>query len=181
MPAPRHPATPPEFHRPHAVADLRDGETRSVVLDATATERSALAKRFGLIDLARLHADAELTRDGRAILVRGTIAASVVQTCVVTLEPVPADIEETIDLVFSSDAAPPAAGETFIDLEAEDPPEALVAETVDLGEVVAEHLGLALDPYPRAPGAVFSPQGAEIALEDGPASGPFAALHRLKR
>ena len=43
------------------------------------------------------------------------------------------------------------------------------AGTIDLGEAAAEQLALALDPYPRAPGAVLE-------MEEEPEAAPFAAL-----
>lgn len=46
---------------------------------------------------------------------------------------------------------------------------------LDLGEAAAEQLGLALDPYPRAPGAVL-PE-----IEDDSDEGPFGALGALRR
>ena len=49
--------------------------------------------------------------------------------------------------------------------------------SIDLGELVAESLGLALDPYPRKPGAEFT-TGAHD--EKNPSPSPFAALEPLK-
>jgi hypothetical protein len=43
---------------------------------------------------------------------------------------------------------------------------------LDLGEAVAEQLALALDPYPRVPGAEL-PE-----IESDPQERPFAALRR---
>ena len=68
--------------------------------------------------------------------------------------------------------------------EAEPLPEA----GIDVGAVVAEHLALLLDPYPRHPDAPAGPL-AYSAGEDGPngdvpgddgGAGPFAALGQLK-
>jgi hypothetical protein len=53
-------------------------------------------------------------------------------------------------------------------------------DTIDLGEVVVEQLALTLDPYPRAPGAVFDP--AALPGYEAPEAevSPFAALVKLK-
>ena len=48
----------------------------------------------------------------------------------------------------------------------------------DLGEAVAETMSLALDPYPRAPGAAGALNDAGI-MDPGEA-GPFGALAGLK-
>jgi hypothetical protein len=53
----------------------------------------------------------------------------------------------------------------------------LTGPTLDLGPIVMEHFVLAIDPYPRAPGAEL-PDGGEGAA-DSPDS-PFAVLARLK-
>jgi hypothetical protein len=58
----------------------------------------------------------------------------------------------------------------------------LIDGEIDLGEAVAQQLAVALDPYPRAPGAAW-PQAdtgdADIAAE--PVRRPFAALDALKK
>ncbi len=58
----------------------------------------------------------------------------------------------------------------------DDLPEWLEGDEIDMGEVVAEHLGLYLDPYPSRPGVVFSPQDE---ADPAPAS-PFAVLRDSK-
>ena len=78
-------------------------------------------------------------------------------------------------------AKAPTAAEIAIDIEADDAPEPLVAGGVDVGEAVAERLALALDPYPRKPGASFDtpPEEPGDASESRP--NPFAALEKLKK
>lgn len=46
---------------------------------------------------------------------------------------------------------------------------------IDLGEAAAEQLGLALDPYPRMPGAELPEAEADVELH------PFARLAGLRR
>ncbi len=46
---------------------------------------------------------------------------------------------------------------------------------LDLGEAAAEQLGLALDPYPRMPGAELP------SLDEEEEDRPFSALDRLRR
>jgi len=86
--------------------------------------------------------------------------------------------------LLDTSIAPPAeaprgrgreAEPVIVDHEAlgDDPPDPLIGGAVDLGSVVSEHLTLALDPYPRKPGAQF----VEPAAEDGVVS-PFAQLRR---
>ena len=111
----------------------------------------------------------------RGALARGRFAATVVQQCVVTLEPVTNRVEGEIAQRFAPDVEPDTA-EIAFDALAEEPPEPLSGGAAELGELVVEHLALALDPYPRAPGAQAALPG-----EDGEgAATPFAKLRDIK-
>ncbi|MFN4282655.1 MAG: YceD family protein [Alphaproteobacteria bacterium] len=168
---------------------------QSFAYEANADERAALAKRFGIIAIDSFAAEGTLaTLDGgRRASLRGRVRAHVVQSCVVTLEPVGADIDESFALDFADDAAVAAIEkELELDPEAADPPDPLEGEAVDVGEAAAEQLALALDPYPRAPGAVLPGklvgESAGETLEDAaesegstPKNSPFKALARLVR
>ena len=61
------------------------------------------------------------------------------------------------------------------DATGDEPPEALVDGTADLGPVLADVLVLGIDRYPRKPGAVFAPPA-----EAGAGDSPFAVLAKLK-
>jgi hypothetical protein len=67
--------------------------------------------------------------------------------------------------------------EVVVDPSAPDPPEVLTGPTLDVGAVVEEAFVLAIDPYPRAPGAALPREAVDPA--GGPES-PFAALATLK-
>ena len=151
-------------------------------LDLAADEgtRAAIAEIAGLDALPRLTASFDVARRGAGLHVTGEVAASVGQTCVVTLEPLANEVHELVDLVFLPAAAvTPAADHEAsapIDAEAEDEPEVLVDGTIDLGAIAVEFLLLGVDPYLRKPGAVFEGPKAE---DTG--NHPFAALAALKR
>jgi len=171
-------APAPELSRPVALDGLRPGDTDFAVV-AGPDERAALARRFGLESIDRLEAALRLTRMPRTgrIRLQGDLVADVVQTCVVTLEPVPARVETPFEVVYERSRTPADTSEVVI--ASADEPEPLFADTLDLGEVVAEELALALDPYPRAPGAEPEWRG-DASPPDGPVS-PFDALAVLKR
>jgi len=169
-----------EFPRPVLVQGIGETEFRKVI-EATAAERTALAKRFGLLSLKRLTAECRLRREGeKMIRVAGRFQAQVTQACVVTLVPVTSEVDDSFSLLFSEDAGlDHLASEISVELDEEDPPEPIAPGGIDLGEVVAEQLALALDPYPRA-------EGAELQrLDQGEGRGengtsPFAVLESLK-
>jgi hypothetical protein len=176
QPAPRKPASKPEWSVPVEVASVPEtGRRLNLVADDAA--RNAIAKAAGLVALPRLEAGFDLTRQGadglRAV---GRISATVVQNCVVTLEPIESQIDEAVDLVFLPDAAPPTAAVEVQVLETDDPPETIRDGVIDLGAVATEFLVLGLDPYPRRPSAVFDTPPA-----GDPTSHPFAALAALKK
>src|ERR1700719_4639101 len=96
------PAAPaaPEFTRPVEVNRLPSGEG-VYDLAATPAERAALARRFDLLALDRLEAQARLTPlPGGLLRLSAALSADLVQACVVTLEPVPARIDDQFSLLF---------------------------------------------------------------------------------
>ncbi len=108
----------------------------------------------------------------------GQFAATVIQTCIVTLKPLRTRIEQ--DFKRRYDIAPrDAAGQTSrsvnVELESEYI-ETLHGSSLDLAIPLLEELSLAIDPYPRVPGAEFE------AEQEEPAAGqsPFAVLQKLK-
>jgi uncharacterized metal-binding protein YceD (DUF177 family) len=183
-PIPREFVTP-EFSRPYLISELPP-EGASVALEASETEREALARRFGIEGIGRLTARLALTRDARAkqVTVRGSFDAEVTQSCVVTLEPFESVVAEHFVARFVRDAATAQATEVFIDLtEEEEPPEPITGDSVDLGEVVAQYLALTIDPYPRRPGVKFEQGKAGVPAEGEEAEktrSPFAALSVLR-
>lgn len=167
----------PEFSRPLRLGTVGQSGRR-IELRAEAGEREALARRFDLPDIGSLAASLDLRPEpGGTIRVRGRLLAEVVQSCVVTLEPVPARVDAPLDLRLLPDGQAPADEDPDSPDEIESP-----GDVADLGEALAEQLALALDPYPRAPGAELPAETrAPEEPEAAPARpNPFAALKVLK-
>jgi uncharacterized metal-binding protein YceD (DUF177 family) len=176
QPTSRNQSSAPDWSAPVVVASVPETGRR---LDLVADEatRNSIAKAAGLAALPRLEAGLDLTRQGAGGLrVFGQVLATVVQNCVVTLEPIESQIDEPVDLVFLPDVEPTTDAVDLEAPEASDPPEAIRDGVIDLGAVAIEFLLLGLDPYPRKPGAVFDapPAGDQT-------SHPFAALAALKK
>ncbi len=149
-------------------------------MEPDASMREALARTADVQALLRLRAIFDVTRHGRdGLRVAGTVAATVRQTCVVTLEPLDNEMEEKVDLVFRPGRPiAPADIAALLDAPegAADAPEPLVDGTVDLGAIATEFLVLGIDPYPRKPDAVFAaPSPANVAAN------PFVALGALTK
>ncbi len=157
-------------------------------LDASPAERAALAEVLDLQAIDRLVAKLTLRRLSSGLIeVKGALESEVVQTCGVTLEPVPAKVAETFRLTFGDAQPEPDLSEIDIDFEDSDPPEPILDGKIDLGALVAEQLSLGLDPYPRKEGAAlpqeFAPNEAEIAAENELAGKrkPFLGLDKLRK
>ncbi|HJQ57967.1 MAG TPA: DUF177 domain-containing protein, partial [Vineibacter sp.] len=138
-----------------------------------------LARRFAVLDIPELKAQVNLTAEGGGRWqVAGRLQATVVQACGITLDPVEQLIDEPFALRFApaAEAVDDDTGELIVGADA---PEPLDSDALDLGEIVADQFGLALDPFPRKPGA----QLADILPPDEPSApnGPFAPLAALRR
>jgi uncharacterized metal-binding protein YceD (DUF177 family) len=167
----------PEFSRPVECAALATGPVKERI-EATEAERAALARRFGLVALPELQAEVTLTPAAAGqVRLDARLEARVVQACVVTLEPVEAEIDESFT-VYYAESAPQPAGTVDLPVDDESWPEPIVAGRIDIGEAVAQQLALSLDPYPRAPGARFEGDYAATAEEAAAQTNPFAALAR---
>lgn len=165
--------TGPEFARPERLDAIGAGE-RSVSIAADAEERRLLAGRFGMIAIERLAGTFTLRREAAGIRVRGHVTAALTQPCSVTGDPLPATVDEPVDLMFV------AEGEQGDEVELSDDSIDTVFHdggAIDLGEVAAETMALALDPFPRGPGADAALKAAGV-LSEGEA-GPFGALAGL--
>jgi uncharacterized metal-binding protein YceD (DUF177 family) len=166
------PGSPSPWHFPVAVEDVPElGEHFDLTADSRI--RATIAKAAGLRDLARLEANIDVNRQGGGLRVVGRIAATVGQTCVVTLEPVANEVSEDVDLLFVPQTSIAEAGGART---REYEMEPLIGGVVDLGALATEFLILGLDPYPRKPDAVFqSPE------ETAAGEGPFSALAALQK
>jgi uncharacterized metal-binding protein YceD (DUF177 family) len=150
----------------------------SVRLEADEKIRKSIARELDLAELVELSGDLQATpwMDGAEI--SGHWRAKVILTCGITLDP----FEETYDQPMlikvvpptSPLAAPPEDQELELDPEAEDPPDVLEGDSIDLAAYLVEQLALAVPAFPRKPGAVFAPPPPEE-----PPS-PFAVLLQLK-
>jgi len=165
----------PEFSRPIRLEELSTKE-RSYDIEAAEDERAALAKRFDLQSIGRLSAAVRLKAEAtdRMVRLKARFEAEVVQTCVVTLDPVPAHVEGEFEVLYDR-ALRPAGREVMVEAGGVDVMP-LEGETLDIGEAVAEELSLSLDPYPKAPGAAVEAGAAT----PGGRNRPFEILARLK-
>jgi uncharacterized metal-binding protein YceD (DUF177 family) len=171
----------PEFSRPLALERIASTGTE-VTIEADAEERAALARRFGIAAIHALSARfvAMPWRRG-GVEVRGEFDAEVELMSVVSLEPFISRVGESVVRYFLAETAPGHHPSVLNveSLEGEEP-DVVSGGSIDLGEIAAESLALALDPYPRKPGEIFQRESEDAVEEQRPES-PFAVLSRLKK
>jgi len=148
-----------------------------LVIEPTEAELAALAKQHGLISIPSFRAEL-LVRDWKksGVSVTGRVVAGIVQECIVSLDPIAADIDEVIDAVFVPEGSALARpdfvdGEMFLDADGPDVPETFNGNNLDVGALADEFFALGIDPFPRKPDAELA-ASAEFSEE----SSPFAKL-----
>jgi len=151
------------------------GASLSRRLEPDAEARQRIARALNLKSLDRFEADLEVTATVSGWRLTGRVVADAVQSCVLTLEPLPVHVDDRfeINLVEAVDTAPSDEGEIDLELD-DDSPDVVENGQIDLGQYAVEQLALHLDPYPRKDGAVFEqpPEPGEIS--------PFGVLRALK-
>ena len=162
------------------LADLTTRAEFELVPDATA--RQALAEALGLIALKKLRFAGVLSPDGeRDWRLDGMLGATVTQVCVATLAPVTTRIDEPVLRRYMAAALPSPDGEET-EMPEDDTIEPIPVE-VDLSQLMAEALALALPAWPRAAEAdpvelrVAAPGIAPMSDNDAK---PFLSLKTLK-
>jgi uncharacterized metal-binding protein YceD (DUF177 family) len=167
----------PEFARVIELRQLRGLPDFAFDIAPTEGEAAALARLLGARTVRKLRFRGRLEAlEGGGWRLDGRLGATVVQTCVVTLDPVTTRVDQAVGRTYLPGTAPRSA-EVVIDPEEEDEIEPL-GERIDLGLVATEALALALPPYPRKPGAALEP--AAFAASDDGEPKPFAALAALR-
>lgn len=149
----------------------------NVNIFADADARAGLAARFGLAALDELKANLALSRNAQGVLTTGRFRAVLTQYCVATGDPVPTVLDEPMTIRFVRE--PAVGADSEIELQADECDTMFYdGQSVDLGEAVAQSLGLELDPYPRSHGAQERLKAAGVKAEDE--VGPFGALAGIK-
>lgn len=159
----------------------------TVKISADAADLNRLARQWRVPQVLSFQAELELGRWKRdGVRVKGHVSASIIQDCVVTLDPVKQQIEEDLETVFLPENSRLAKrtldgnGEMFLDPDGPDLPEVFSGDSIDVGAVAAEFAALSIDEYPRKEGLEFGDRIESDSTSDKKPS-PFAVLKGLKR
>lgn len=149
-------------------------------LTVSADDRTRLAEELGISGIKKLAFEGKLTPQGRNDWhLDAKLGATVVQPCVVTLAPVTTRIDEPVTRRYTTHLPEMSGGEEEMPDDDIEP----LPQYLDLWELVAEALSLALPPYPRASEAslgefVVTEPGKEVLNSE--AAKPFAGLAALR-
>lgn len=173
---------PPPLTRKVKLATVEPGAEKTIEIDED--ERKTIVDLLDLVELDNFRFDYRVRHgSGKRVHITGRLQADVVQTCVVSLEPVPAKIDVPVEAEFW-----PPNKIAALQERADDPaqageidwPEPIEGDTIDLGPLVYETLATSLDPYPKKTGAEFEWKDTRQTAE-APKNNPFAVLKDLKK
>ena len=138
-------------------------------LEPDPAQRAAIARDLDLAELSSMATDGVVEPSASGWRFSGRLTAKGAQTCGITLEPLPFDIDEPFAVTFAEAGQAPSEDQILVDMDDESP-DLIDDGQVDLGIYLMEQLALHLDPFPRKPGAVFEQPPEPVELS------PFAVL-----
>lgn len=163
-------------------ADLANRSANDFSLKPDADARAAIADALGVSALRKLSFIGSIAPEGsRDWTLTAKLGATVVQPCVVTLDPVTTRLDEDVLRRYLADM--PEIDAIEIEMPEDDTAE-LIPANIDLYQVLIEALALALPLFPRADGAELdqlsvSEPGVTPMTDDD--AKPFAGLGALKQ
>jgi hypothetical protein len=157
-----------------------------VVIEADAHQNAELARQHGLVSVEAFHVEFLVSPWKRqGVKVEGRVTAEITQACIVTLEPVHATVDEAVSATYLPEDSKLGregfglGGEILISVDGPDSPETFTGDRIDVGALAEEFFGLAIDPYPRKPGAALaSPDAGREPGESDEMRSKLAALLR---
>ena len=169
--------TPPPISRIFDLSTLSDAGAE-VTIVATEEQRRQLAQWAGVAAVDHFEALVRLERrSANRFDYEADLQADLVQSCVVTLEPVasPLRVEVSRALHLSKYPAKAKLSADELSPTADDGPEEIHDSRYDLAGPLLEEFVLAIEPYPRAAGVAFEPPEERELAES-----PFAVLKAIK-
>lgn len=174
----KHPAPSPSALR---VSELSQNSPTAFAIRPETARLQQIAERLEILGLRKLSFQGDIKASGSADwILTGTLGATVIQPCAVTLEPVTTRIDVPVRRLFLRDFVETDAPE--VEMPEDDEVEPLSA-WIDPDAIMLEALDLSLPLYPRSDGAEI---GAVTVTEPGKTpmrdedARPFAGLAALK-
>ena len=163
------------------VSKLSGREPFAFQLSFEEPHRNRIAAELGILGVRKLRFEGTLAPLGaKDWRLDAALGATVIQACVVTLDPVTTRIDEDIEIIFIEGMREPTASET--EMEDDTTRQALTPE-IDLENIMFEALALNLPDYPRIEGDELAPElsgAGDDSSEDNQTRKPFAGLKELR-
>ena len=155
-----------------SVDRFASGKARKFTIQPTTAEIVELVARFDFVSIEDMRAMVTVRKVARDCWdVTGTLSARVVQRCVITDDHVPELVDFTIEERYVRKAENDDGIE--VDLNEAEP---LVGGAIDIGEMVAQTVGVAVTPWPKSPTSAD-----RLTQEDVSDEHPFAGLAALRK
>lgn len=174
----------PRIAAPVSVASLNGRKARDILIEPDTAECAALARYLDLSALRKMRFHGTLSPAGAQDWeLSGSLGATVVQPCSVTLAPVTTRIDERVIRRFTPELPEPEGDEVEMTIDETLEP---LGTQIDLSATVIEALALAAPDFPRAQGVAMNEDGVLRAAPDGEtpldddAVKPFAGLKALR-
>ncbi|MBL4801464.1 MAG: DUF177 domain-containing protein [Emcibacter sp.] len=179
-----------EFSRPIDVSRIL-AKGRQCKFEATEQERVALAERYAVLRIKRLDVECFIIPLGgkgrkKRYKLDGTFKASIVQECSISLDSIKVNISSEFAIILQPELSAYRSESTEVEFNYdEEDVEFLIADVIDVGEMVAQHLSLEIPAYPRRKGATGTELGQKIIKEkdfllESEKKNPFDVLKSLK-
>jgi hypothetical protein len=177
-----------EFTRPKRTDQIDKGGFQDDI-KATAQECADLAKRFDCESIENLSATVKIKpkADKMTFHITGNFTADVTQACIISNKPIHSNLSDNFDAWYRDTSRVTPFRQKNMDATSEneehemrpeeEDPEIIKDGIIDMGEIVSQFLGLAINPYPKADD-INEGDYIEVKPEDKP--NPFAKLAALK-
>lgn len=161
--------TVPEFSFPVNLGEVSSFGKR-FQLKTNQQERERIAQRLNVVAVRECKGEVNIRTTKTVIDISGSLRAELTRECVSSLEEMDEAVSDSFELQFFRTEK---AIEAIEDEEEAEFAELHEGDTFDLGELLVQQLSLAMDPFPRKPGATSL--AAEFGSDEE--ASPFAGLH----
>ncbi len=169
------------YSYPLRVSELPTRRSTRFKLEPDSDVRAQISAELQVLQIRKLRFEGDVSSAGKSgWKLEGQLGATVVQTCVVSLEPVSTRIEQSVSRRYLDSIA--AVTDAEIEMPEDDSLEPL-SETIDVGLVMFEALALAIPVYPRREDSeldtgIFTEPGQKPMSDED--AKPFASLAALR-
>lgn len=174
-----------EFSRPVDVKSF-GAKGRHFKFQATEEESRALARRYSVQSVDDLNAECKIAPARKGLFkLDASFSVTIVQSCGISLDPVEDKISGKFTLVLQQSPRQKREATEIDFSHDEEDIEILDSNLIDIGELIAQHLSLEINPYPRRQDATGEELGQKIIKEEDlllevEKKNPFAVLKSLK-